>query len=162
MAPARPAGRPRAIGDTGNASEDPAQAGNQRWDTSRLSIAFPDASSPIALSALAPMPSPLANFSGSGARLLSLVNERASNAVRELFNIIRQARIEDHEDIDLRDTMLLNSFPAPPLSKDREHGFVVYLEPQKQQMAEQQQSRGPPARAAFRYEWVQNDHIIKL
>lgn len=162
MAPARPAKRPRAIGDTGNASKKPPHSGIQRWDTSRLSIALPDASSPIALSGFAPMPSPLADFSGCGERLLSLVNERAPNGVQELFNRIRQAHMEDHEDVDLRDTMLLNSFPVPPLSEDREHGFIVYLGPRKQHMAEQQPSHGPQACAALRYEWIQKDTLIKL
>lgn len=163
MAPIRPAGSPRVIGDSGYASEKPSPAGNKLWEMSPLSIAFANSLSPVAIPMLAPIPSPLASFSGSGARLLNFLNERASTGVIELFNRSRQASVDQYENLNLQEIMFAGSLPMiSPLSTDREHGFVVYLERQKHYLAEEQQDYGLATSAELRYEWVLNHHLIKL
>ena len=163
MAPVKPAPRRGAMGDTGPAWGGPAPADNQRWEMSPLSLAFPDAPSLIAIPMRAPIPSPLANSLSPGVRLVNLVNERASTGVRELFNRTRQASSEEHENLNLRVTMLAGSYPLmPPLSNEREHGFIVYLARQERHIAEQQQSDDLAPSAELRHEWVLTHHLVKL
>ena len=160
MAAGRPAGQSgqsgpeKAIGDQNDAVKGPSQDGNEAWDMAPFSLAFSGPPTPIAIPMFAPIPSPLGNFSGSSARLLNLVNERASTGVRELFNRVRLAMTEETETISLRARMLDGSLA------DREHGFVVYLERPKNYMAEQSQDTA--ADAELQSELVQNNHLIKL
>jgi hypothetical protein len=151
-------------GGTGRASDEPSQTGNRRWDTSPLLMASPNDRTPIAIPTLAPIPSPLANFSWSDGRHLDRVNERASTGVRELFGRVRQVDSQRDGRFDLRLAMLVGSLPMiAPLTIERESGFMAYLERKKHDRAEEEQSHDPATSFQLRYEWItDNNHFIKL